>query len=563
MPATLQDTVTLDYSLYDLPSAQHKAGLAGLILLIQTLEKQGISPLPQIEELTPVSAKIRVSELSLRTVFNEVYAACYIESAQKQIRKDKEVIEPVRIEERIDTKSGKTEKFHIYHDPRPKGSVLSLYLSGGEQSPWLKLWQDMVWGTLRGIPATRKIYEEQLEGVPSSESSKVWKALLKSQIPKYKELTAPVASSVCIGAQEINAEKILFQGSISENILLHFWNLTLLVYVPQRFKPDGERLKTEDAGFAIVIPEVADLEEFLENYVPIIQNLSPEKLGYRPKEARISVPEEAGMEYLYHLTEHYFLEKQGKKLKRNVNAVEVYHLEKKGNNIRMLSSAKIIPQEKWLSDYEKLRKLLFNPLFKSVCLKNLLKGMPWYTGMQDIFSTHTWHLFCSAAQANRFDYFGRDAHRRFQALIQDLDPKEEMGMDPSELQEDTLARSIYRLIRSYVQLKTEHKSGMKYQDFKEGVKQTGYPKSYREAREKICSDAFLAMRGRREVDFIEYFTGTICSVPHYLPEEDFIKVSHALIRDWETVKTLSMLALSAHSYLGNPKQNHEPQGDEA
>jgi len=117
---------------------------------------------------------------------------------------------------------------------------------------------------------------------------------------------------------------------------------------------------------------------------------------------------------------------------------------------------------------------------------------------------------------------------------------------------DALGRRVYRVIREYANTRTEDKSGKKYQDFKGNRDDKGrvvYPTEYREAREKICADAFLAMRGRRDQDFVEYFTGTVCAVPHFLPEEEYLAVAHALLSDWQTVKTLSMLALSAASSL--------------
>jgi CRISPR-associated protein Cmx8 len=64
------------------------------------------------------------------------------------------------------------------------------------------------------------------------------------------------------------------------------------------------------------------------------------------------------------------------------------------------------------------------------------------------------------------------------------------------------------------------------------------------------------MRGRHEQDFVEYFTGTICSVPQYLPEEDFLLVSQSLINERDKVKALAMLAVSACSYLPQNKQDH-------
>lgn len=118
----------------------------------------------------------------------------------------------------------------------------------------------------------------------------------------------------------------------------------------------------------------------------------------------------------------------------------------------------------------------------------------------------------------------------------------------SEEWDDQLARRVYHLIQNYVNHRTEEKSGIKYDDFKDKKDEKGktiYPAKYTEAREKVCSDAFLAMRSRREQDFVEYFAGTICSVPQWLPEEEYVAVTRALMTEWEKVKTLSMLALSA------------------
>ena len=128
----------------------------------------------------------------------------------------------------------------------------------------------------------------------------------------------------------------------------------------------------------------------------------------------------------------------------------------------------------------------------------------------------------------------------------------------SEVGDHQLALCLYRLVREYVRRKTESRSGQKYEDFRNDRDEKGriiYPQKYREEREKVCSDAFLAMRARRDQDFIGYFTGTVCSVPQYLPEDDYLAVGHALIADWEKVKTLAMLAVSACSGLARDGQD--------
>ena len=116
----------------------------------------------------------------------------------------------------------------------------------------------------------------------------------------------------------------------------------------------------------------------------------------------------------------------------------------------------------------------------------------------------------------------------------------------------SLEKRIYDMIGAYVRYKTETKSGIKWTDFKDKKTADGkmaIPPAYLGARQKVCADIFLGMRSRRDQDFLEYFTGTICSVPQFLPPDDYVFVSQALLEDggWEKIKALSMLAVAAHS----------------
>jgi CRISPR-associated protein Cmx8 len=126
--------------------------------------------------------------------------------------------------------------------------------------------------------------------------------------------------------------------------------------------------------------------------------------------------------------------------------------------------------------------------------------------------------------------------------------------------EDNIAERVYKLIQAYVFRKTESKSGIKWDDFKNkrvkdpitNREKIDVPQSYRQQRERICMDAFLRFRAcHAKEDFVSYFTGTICSVPHYLPEAEYRALADALLSDerWEEVKALAMLALSSFSRI--------------
>ncbi len=125
-----------------------------------------------------------------------------------------------------------------------------------------------------------------------------------------------------------------------------------------------------------------------------------------------------------------------------------------------------------------------------------------------------------------------------------------------------LSRRVHDMIQRYAYERTRVKTGRSPEDFPLVVD----PNTKRHRREvsdeyarafgRVCEDAFLTMRScRSREDFVGYFTGTICAVPQYLPMEDYQRLAVALMGhddEWERVKALAMLALSALSsrYVG-------------
>jgi CRISPR-associated protein Cmx8 len=294
----------------------------------------------------------------------------------------------------------------------------------------------------------------------------------------------------------------------------------------------------------------------------LLKSLECEKSGYRPRDSLIDIPEEGGLEYLYQLVYGTMSKKE---IKYSLKSVELYHLEKQGNNVRMHTKKQLVPNKYILEKYENIRKVFHNPFFKSVIFRNLLTNEPWYKSFKTPFNSYPSEFFTykKGETPQYIHFFGYDVRKKF-ISIEDKLKKNKGGIKKMSVddRENQLAQRVYRLVRNYVQHKSEAKSGIKYENFKNNKDDKDhviYPEKFKEAREKICSDAFLAMRGRREQDFIEYFTGTICSVPHFLPEEEYIAVADALMSEWDKVKNLSMLAVSACSYSGGSKNNENNQ----
>jgi len=96
---TTVDSVTLEYHLPDLPTAQHKAGLAGLVLQIQNMQlpERGFDPddIPILDNVTQLSARVTVTERSTLALFNDLYSAEYELNTSEKKRPGKQ--EPVEI----------------------------------------------------------------------------------------------------------------------------------------------------------------------------------------------------------------------------------------------------------------------------------------------------------------------------------------------------------------------------------------------------------------------------------------------------------------------------------
>lgn len=560
------ESITLAYDLFELPSAQHKAGLAGLLILLESLKAREIGPLPEVLLSESRSVTLELTKQTLGVLLDDVYDAKLVEkhSATKwQGNTPKRIDEVERPGENGKTKM---EKRFVYDDFDPSGNVFTFWLQSGPQSPWLKLWREMLWSVLRAQPATRGEYEKRANGQVTDVTVKLWDSLDKAQKlrAKGKFKVESIAGSLFVGAQDANAERVSFAGQIEHNLLLHFWQFSTPLFVPQTVEmKSGQR---EYAGYLLVIPEVADLRLFVADMIDYWKGLEPVVSGYRPRDALIDLPEEGGLEFLYHLA-HMNAKKLG--IAYDVTAVELYHLQKKGNNVRMLVAEQLLPNARVLQDYESMRGVRANPYYKSLRIRNLLDGNPWHHGIDATFAHYPWEYFVKTDKTPRLPFFGKDVKHYFkERVINKLNLlKENNAMNETDpaIKDDVLARRIYRLIGEYVNYKTDVRSRMKYKDLpRDAEGHKIYPKEFREAREKVTSDAFLAMRSRRAEDFVEYFTGTICSVPHFVQEPEYLDLTHALIQTPETVKNLSMLALSAYSYLpgkeGQSNSSNENQG---
>jgi CRISPR-associated protein Cmx8 len=539
------DVLTLDYQLAELPSSQHRAGLAGSVSIVRWLERQpefrekvANGAICRITRLDANGATLEINQAGLEALFDEIYAASTEEQARPQLLKNsrtKAVIEPLRKEEREETDAKgkvKTKKIYIYPVVVPGGSFLvdSQYdkSSDGKNGHWIKLWRDMVWSILRGVPATRKPFEARAEGNYTEDAAKVWKDLTQPET-----FTVDLPSTYFLGAQAFNAETVPFKDRARFQFLLHFWLFAAQIYIPAVVNNEGSR---DFVGYALAIPDVSDLEGFCDELPFVLSDRGSEISGYRPRDAIVDLAIESALDLLRRLRDRLTVTTGEQATAYTVFGVDVIHTEKQGNNVRILGVTRLDPDAPMVNEYSRIRNGYWNPLFRKQRLLNLVNHYPWYQGYDK--------LLCSLPyeQSIENDYFRRDVREAFQHEVEQMD---ESMMNGEQANNTKLSELVFQLVRNYVGRKLESKYQLKWSEVKD---KPDKKKDYENMKQKVAKDAFLAVRSRTEqMDFINYFASTLCSVPQYLKSEDYLSLTQALYSDHDRIRTLTLLALSANS----------------
>ena len=113
--------LSIRYELAELPSSQHRAGLAGLVLATRYLARGDFNGTCRVEDVGPSGATFVVDATGMLELFDLVYAATTEETSAASVRKDrnKQPVAPLRQEERSETdpKTGKTKQKTVYVYP--------------------------------------------------------------------------------------------------------------------------------------------------------------------------------------------------------------------------------------------------------------------------------------------------------------------------------------------------------------------------------------------------------------------------------------------------------------
>lgn len=519
------EPITLRWDLAELPSSQHKAGLAGLALCVEFLqrdsERQGVCEC----ELDASGLSLRVDRAGMQALFDDVYAADREEQERPKKLKDVEPKE-VRVRDVVDDKGKpKQETFYVYEPIVPRGRLIGEWDQGTDgKQLWLKLWQDVVWSILRGIPAQRGPYEARGQRQPTDDGGEEWDALAGTPNTRVD-----LPSTYYLGAQAQSAENVAFRDITRLRFLLHFWPFAVSIYVPATLDREGER---SFEAFALAMPDVTDLDAFVYSWQQLARERNPVASGYRPKDAVIDVAAEAGLDVSRRMFD--LLERQAgtARTRPYLAAVDVFHVEKDGNNVRMRAVARVDPYRPRIDAYGRVRGAYWSPLFRRQRILNILdEAHPtWERGFGRLCSINPVELTIANNQ------FRHDCRIAFT----EVEMTHAATSDTRSLEE-----LVYQVAQAYVFGHLKSKYELEWNEVKsKGEVEKG---AYGQKKDKLAREAFLGVRSRTGADFVAYFTGTLCSVHQHVGQEGYLRLAQAMNdpSEVERLRSLTLLALAA------------------
>ncbi len=368
-----QDLVTLEYQSSQLPSSQHRAGLAGLILKIQWLQEQpefkhSVDTVCKIVNLDADKVTLQFNLAGLTALLKHHYSANFEERESKKIRaKSKQNFRNIQREVYdADTNTTKLTTFYIYTDIVPQGYLVqSFEPPDSKDRVWTKLWQEVTLTIIRPRDRQRLPFKAMVSGIEPLEIKKNWNLLRDRPDAKIR-----LSSTYMLGAQARNNEGVVIYDLAKFHFLLNFWSYVARVYLPIRVNAKDE---VKLHGYAIAIPDVRNLDAFCQYFPSILRQRDTKELWGKPHSAIVRHPIEAGLNSLGSI--HTYLSKLTPELdlSKLLFGVDVFHLFRKKDEPQILSIQRYLPNREVIAEFTQLQDKLFDPIFRLQYWQNLIR----------------------------------------------------------------------------------------------------------------------------------------------------------------------------------------------
>ncbi|MDP3273896.1 MAG: type I-MYXAN CRISPR-associated protein Cmx8 [Deltaproteobacteria bacterium] len=542
------------WELAGLSTTQHRAGLAGFVMLVQwVLARGGLKDgvVLSLSRLDATGVTLTCNRAGMQAVFDAAYAASSEEKAfaakLKKGKGDSKVEIPAIREdtqETTDAKSGKVSKKKVYIYPVtvPHGAFLldEDPTRKGSDGLWVKLWRDFVWSVVRGVPATRRPYEARADGDAITDGHDAFDVLCKPV-----EGSAQLVGTTYLGAQASTADGVDFKDRERQEFLLQFWPFAISLFVPTRVEAD-KNLPTFDGSYVVVLPDVSELDTFCELHMGALREREAKPRGYRPEGAVVELPEEGPLLAALRLHDRLSRAAVSSKTVSSVVGYEVVHMAKEGNNVRVYRTFRMAPSREIQDKYKTVTESFREYFFRRQQIVNVLAGRRWFDGYDRLAQTLDYKK-----QFMGSTYFCRDARQAF-ALVRTRDERKSAMSDDDKKTPRSLETLVRSVVLNYVSGRVRGRTGLDYKAVKASTNK-GEIGRYNEEVGRASREIFLAARSRTGADFREFFTGTLCSQPQFLSGADYERLAHALRDESEDVRTLTMLAIASVSGVSESK----------
>ena len=549
------DLVTLEYRSSELPSSQHRASLAGLILKIQWLQeqanfKQSVDTVCKIIDLDADKATLQFNLNGLTALMKSHYSASFEERESRKLRtkghKNFRIIE--REVYNTDTDKKELTTFYIYKDLVPQGYLVqSFEPPGNDNRVWTKLWQEATWTILRPRDRQRLPFKAMVSGTDPPEIEKIWKLLCDQPDAKVA-----LSSTYMLGVQAKNNEGVQISDLARFKFLLNFWSYVAQIYLP--IQVDAKD-KVKLHGYAIAIPDVRNLSAFCQHFPSILRQRDTKELWGKPHSAIVRHPIEAGLNSLGSI--HTYLSKLIPELDVSdlLFGVDVFHLFRKKDEPQILSIERYLPNRDAIAEFTQLQDKLFDPLFRLQYWQNLIRDRPrihgFYSLLRDLPTSETIknNLFC-----RDFRTVFRPKNNAME--LEKIDEtKSDIEIDSGETSKSTATKEIsiesllLRLLRTYTRHQLEHRFKLKWdknwnKKKKEELKHDEAYKNYKEKLKQIVVDLHHDFRRPREGnDFLAYFAAKFTDVYQYITTEEYLLLAQLIQTQPEQIRILCLLAL--------------------
>ncbi len=572
-----KNVVTLKYVLSQLPSSQHRAGLAGLVLIIRWLQKQ-----PEFKNLA--NAKLKVTDLDADTVtvqFNLAgftalikahFSAAFEEREREKKRANsKQKFQTIKRKVRNpDTGKSKLITFYIYTDIVPQGDLVRSFEPTNSQNlVWTKLWQEVTWAVLRPRDKQRLPFKAMANDTEPSEIEKIWNLLRDkpnstrwldsaTQVRRPPPSKVSLSSTYMLGAQAKNNEGVPFTDLAKDRFLLNFWSYVARIYLPLKIDAKG---KPELYGYAIAIPDVRHLAAFCEHFPAILQQRKTEELWGKPRSAIVRNLEETGLDSLGSIHSYLSQIKSELNIDKLLFGIDVFHIfrpqDKPQSKPQILSIKRYLPHRNEIAEFTKLQDKLYSPLFRQQYWQNLTRDRPriegFYTLLRDSPTAETLknRWFCQDFRTV-FSPNNNAMKQKETEIVTSEKTEKPDSTDNSELnapKEISIESLLLRLLKTYTRHQLERRFKLKWDEnwnnlkTKE-LKEIAAYQEYKKKRQQIIVDLHHDLCRPRQVhEFLAYFAAKFTDVYQYITTEEYLLLAKLIQTEPEQIRILCLLAL--------------------